>query len=554
MLSPVARSRRRSAPQLHAVNVLRRELAAADSCSRHKYLRDYQQAYRTYEAVLSEPQLAAGLRAADVLLVGDYHTLPASQQFAAALVEQLAQDAGRPVVLGLEMIYARDQRILDEWVAGEIDERELRERIRYESSWGYDWAPFAALLHAGRAHCAAVYGVDCMPRGDMRKIAQRDRHAAAKIAELRERHPGASVVIVFGESHLAPNHLPAELARVMPQARVVTVLQNVDELYWKAAGERRDQVAAVRVSDDVLCVFNASPLEKYESYRQYIERWRQERPATLDLAPTAYNLLDSLLRFLYVDKYAPHNGSQPKYLIDRLPEVHSRASVEAMQRVLERRAVPEARIKELTQQLAGAGCCYAAEADSLFVARYELSAVAAEIARFLYLSCRGTTIVLASPEDCFYTAVLEHGLAHFGARMLCPSLPAARESDLYPLYTQPREAIEEHTLYSYREYMQMVDFVVLHKDYEGNVRQYHSLPPLLREGVSWKEDRQRFVVERLGRIFGSELYDAYVRGRVSRRYLRALFFRKLAAPEAARNTYFEAVRRSRPPRRQTLAA
>ena len=31
--------------------------------------------------------------------------------------------------------------------------------------------------------------------------------------------------------------------------------------------EQADQIDAVRVSEDVLCVFNATPLEKYENYR-----------------------------------------------------------------------------------------------------------------------------------------------------------------------------------------------------------------------------------------------------------------------------------------------
>ena len=45
------------------------------------------------------------------------------------------------------------------------------------------------------------------------------------------------------------------------------MLQNVDALYWRAAGEQHEQVEAVRVEDDVVCVFNSTPLEKYENYR-----------------------------------------------------------------------------------------------------------------------------------------------------------------------------------------------------------------------------------------------------------------------------------------------
>jgi len=263
--------------QTAAVAALRRQLAAADSCARHPYLRDFYQAYRSYESVLTEPQLAAELCRADVVLVGDYHTLPSSQLYVAQLIEQLARDSGRRVVLGLEMFYARDQRALDAWLRRELDDLGdavdldvLRRAVLVQQRQ-------VRLLHAGRAHCEAVYGVDCVPRGDMRRIAERDRHAAVKLAEIRKRHPDAILVVAFGEAHLAPNHLPIEAAARLDRERVVTLLQNIDALYWKAGGERRGR-AALRVRQDVFCVFNATPLEKYESYRDYIEGWQDGRP------------------------------------------------------------------------------------------------------------------------------------------------------------------------------------------------------------------------------------------------------------------------------------
>jgi len=80
------------------------------------------------------------------------------------------------------------------------------------------------------------------------------------------------------------------------------MLQNVDPLYWQASGEALDSIHAVQVDDGTICVFNATPLEKYESYRQCIDRWRQERTGSPDVAPTFYNLVDALFRFLNIDK------------------------------------------------------------------------------------------------------------------------------------------------------------------------------------------------------------------------------------------------------------
>src|ERR1017187_6468658 len=231
---------RRSAAQLHALAAVEREIRAQDSHHRRKYLREFNEAYRSYDSLLNSAQIQEAIQTADVGLIGDYHALPAAQRHAASLVEQRALVGDRPVILGVETIFARDQHILDEWWRRDIDENELRQRIRFDLDWGYDWAPFLELLVTARDHAEAVYGLDCMPREDLRKIGARDRHAASKIAEIRERHPNAVIFVLFGESHLAPGHLPRVLRKEMPGAKVLTVLQNVDALYLRAAGERAD--------------------------------------------------------------------------------------------------------------------------------------------------------------------------------------------------------------------------------------------------------------------------------------------------------------------------
>src|SRR6195256_3148327 len=227
---------RRSAAQLHALAGVEREIRAQDSHSRRKYLREFSQSFREYDCVLDPQRLDQAIQRADIVLIGDYHALPAAQRYAAAAVEQRALAGDRPVVLGVETIFARDQHILDEWWRREIDESELRQRIRFDIDWGYDWTPFHELLVTARDHADAVYGLDCMPREDLRKIGARDRHAAVKISEIRDRHPDAVIFVLFGESHLAPGHLPRTLHTQLPGAKIFTVLQNVDALYWRAAG------------------------------------------------------------------------------------------------------------------------------------------------------------------------------------------------------------------------------------------------------------------------------------------------------------------------------
>src|SRR5579864_1075897 len=431
---------RRSAAQLHALAGVEREIRAQDSHRRRKYLREFNQAFRSYESVLDAEQLRTTLHTADVVLVGDYHALPAAQRYAASLIEQRALAGDRPVILGVETIFARDQHILDEWWRREIDEYELRQRIRFDLDWGYDWAPFYELLVTARDHGEALYGLDCMPREDLRKIGARDRHAAIKIAEIRERHPDAVIFVLFGESHLAPGHLPRALKKQVPDDKEVTVLQNIDSLYWRAAGERADKVEGVRVNDDVLCVFNATPLEKYESYRLFLDQWSRCENSP-DFAPTIYNLIDSLANFLEINRYSPHNGTQPKFLVDMLPEVYGGSSDAMLRRLLSRKGLSEQNREAMLTSVEERGSAYLPQVNVFYIREFQMMHAAEDATRFLHQACQGLPHRLnghapedtgeneRNPIDAFYARVVEHAVAYFGSRVLHPSRPSYSAED-----------------------------------------------------------------------------------------------------------------------------
>ena len=494
---------RRSAGQLHALAEVEREIRTQDSHGRRKYLREFNKAFRTYESVLTTEEVQSALRAADVVLIGDYHALPSSQRSAASLLEQRALVGDRPVVLGLETIFVRDQHILDEWWRREIDEAELRQRIRFDLDWGYDWAPFYELLVSARDNAEALYGLDCMPREDLRKIGARDRHAALKIAEIRERHPNAVIYVLFGESHMAPSHLPKAVRKVSREAKVMTVLQNVDSLYWRAAGERADKVEAVRVNEDVVCVFNATPLEKYESYRLFLDQWSRCDEAP-DYAPTIYNLIDSLANFLEINRYSSHNGTQPKFLVDMLPEVYGGSSGAMLGRLLLRKGVTEDDLRDLLTRVEECGSTYLPQVNAFYVREFRMMHAAEDATRFLHQACQGLPqrrnghpAQPSEPErtsDHFYVRVIEHAIAYFGSRVLYPSRPSI-EADHSPL---KRAAIEK-----------LAQAATRGDDFESSTRE-------------------------LGQRIGNQLYGAYLAGKLLPSGLRRLFLAHLDEPGLAR--------------------
>jgi Haem-binding uptake, Tiki superfamily, ChaN len=514
---------RRSAGQLHALAGVEREIRAQDSHGRHKYLREFNQAFRNYNSLLDSEQIQNAIQAADIVLIGDYHALPAAQRYAACLMEQRAMAGDRPIVLGVETIFARDQHILDEWWRREIDERELRQRVRFDLDWGYDWDSFYELLVTAREHGDAVYGLDCMPRNDLRKIGARDRHAAAKIVEIHERHPNAVILTLFGESHLAPTHLPQALRQAMPGVRLLTILQNIDALYWRAAGERVEKVEGVSVSDDVLCVFNATPLEKYESYRLRLDQWShcEETP---DFAPTIYNLIDSLAEFFEMNRYSPHNGTQPKFLVDLLPEVYGGESDAMLRGLLSRHGVDEQERETMLANVDERGSAYFPHVNAFYVREFRMMHVAEDAARFLHQACMGLPRRINKKNsnrssalgnlDNFYAGMMEHAVAYFGSRVLYPSRPDTEAVHAVPL---SRAACEK------------------------------AAQEAIRPGGSDADA----TAQEWGYHIGNEIYRAYLAGRVSRSDLRQLFLVHLYEQSVARKTAAAVIARLREMARST---
>jgi len=515
---------RRNAAQRHALAGVQREVLANDHSGRRKYLQSFSRAFRSYESIIDRQEWTGLVNAADLILIGDYHALSAAQRFAANLLEERAHPGDRPVVLGVETIFSHHQHILDEWWRREVEADELRQRMRFEVDWGYDWAPFYELLVTAREHAEAIYGLDCLPREDLRKIGARDRHAADRLAEVRRRHPDAVILVLFGESHLAPQHLPRVLRDRLPGEQLLTVLQNVDNLYWQATNERQERVDAVRVSDDVLCVFNATPLEKYESYRLHLSRWSRSEEEGPDLTPTIYNLIESLIRFLGIDLYASHNGTQPKFLVDLLPEIYCGSSDARLKRLLLRALGEPARVENAMQRVESQGSVYLPSINVMYVREFQMMYAAEEASRFLHHACRGLPLRRngelrnsLSQIDRFYARTVEHALAYFGSRVLYPVSPPGHCGD-------------------------------------GSALSQRLCHQLASDALRGPRDEFDEIAQKLAFMLSSQLYDAYLRGSVSRTVLRHFFLAHIDEPGKAREVCGEIIRKLRSSRKKPCSS
>jgi len=161
-------------------------------------------------------------------------------------------------------------------MAGKISEQEFLDTVHYDEEWGCDWNGYKAIFDAARESKIPVHGIDCHPRNDMRSISRRDRGVARGVVRLIENDPSRTLIVIFGESHLATNHLPSRVRAMLEKKGIASdellILQNLDSVYWKLQERGLHDARAVRLREGQYCVFNATPLEKYESFRQYLNK------------------------------------------------------------------------------------------------------------------------------------------------------------------------------------------------------------------------------------------------------------------------------------------
>ncbi|MEK7283761.1 MAG: ChaN family lipoprotein [Acidobacteriota bacterium] len=558
LTTPSPQIREEIALQRATVARLKRDILGVDRNARKRYIRDFHDEFSRIEGLSSIDDLVVACYKADLVYVGDYHALPASQEFAARLLHEIAERS-REVVLCLEMVYARSQKVLDRFMAGEIGEAEFLKGIRYELDWGYDWQSFRRLFEVARAHRLAVFGIDCEPRSGLRYIGKRDAHAAARVSDIVAARPGAKIVVVIGESHLARNHLPRKVTANLKargfERRGVIVLQNLEEIYWQLAERGEEQVDVVTLGPDRFCQFNTSPLAKYEAYRQTIEVWKgdAEDPEDVDLTSTLYSMIDTILKFLRIDKYSHcvrRRGRCREFLVDAYPDVYSGLEERELKHLLRGHKFTEEEVGEIAGHLSERGSCYIPRINAILIGQMNVVHAGEEAAHFINLVLKGEIhddAPRAMPQhDLFYTGVLEEALGFFGSKLLDPSRNHFFETEFYQYYRKDKETIERETRFSYEDFNAIIHFILLHKKFEQNYERYDEVPPEILAGIRAEPHRGNILIHELGYFLGQQIHDAYRAGVLDRREIASLYRRSFRDSGSALKTYLDLTERVRP--------
>ena len=121
--------------------------------------------------VFSANQLASKLRDTRLLLIGESHTSMDFHRVQLRVIRALHQ-AGRKVMIGLEMFPYTEQKSLDHWRDGLLTEEGFLKLGRWYEFWGYHWDYYRDIFLYARDNRIPTYGVNT-PRSVVTAVRQK---------------------------------------------------------------------------------------------------------------------------------------------------------------------------------------------------------------------------------------------------------------------------------------------------------------------------------------------------------------------------------------------
>jgi hypothetical protein len=538
--------------QRAVIKGLKREIFGLDKSSRSSYIREFQSEISRYRKACSKEAVIERAAGSDIVYFGDYHPLDASQDLALELLAAL-KERGRKVVLALEMLYENQQETLDRWMKGVLSEEEFLDTISYASEWGFNWDSYKRFFDAARDPFVPVFGIDCEPRDQLRFIRRRDGMIARKIASIRSFFPGHTILVVIGESHVASGHLPNEVRKFAESPlEETTIVQNADEIYWNLLRKGRHDTEAVVIGAGRYCVFTASPMIKYQSYRRVIDLWTEGAECDIH-TPSMGEMFENILNFLAggrgnLSVTVAEDWREPVESV--VPEIHCGTTYKSISSYLRSLGMTQKGVLAAAENLRRTGMSYIPAVNRLVIQRFDLVCAAREAARFVLYAMRDEIgphrKIRRTMEDRFYAFVFEEALCKLGARIVNPVNICGGSGELFGVMNEdgsidrplpgmtPAETREAAALLRYHISRERSDG----KFSTAKMKRIHRL------GIR----KRLWIVKALGWTMGDALYSGFHDGRVSLEQLQSLYRERFDREGEAASIYLEWVERLRPHR------
>ena len=471
-----------------------------------EFLRD-----RTTFRETSHPSLVESINHADIVFIGDFHTLRQSQRLLLRLLRD--KDVKKPKVIGLEILSPRHEKALYEWLRHPTfkKETELKKLLALETKWGSSWETYQELFKLAFEHEIKLAGLG----SETKNIYARDRFAAEKIGRLKERQ-----WILFGEYHCAPSHLPAEVAAYVPESRMTIVLQNDDQATLQKLSKlsaNQTMILSTRPKSkgrytkkmDMFCVLHTPLWIKWQSYLDRQLKTSDDSADELYEGIQAHDQmlwsLQTLVSFLEDPRY-PH-PLPAEYVFDLAvigPDDSDFFSSLS-------RLAPSKR-RDVSSQLKYSTAAVLPEKKRVYLTELTVNSCAHAAGSYLFRLWTG----ISGIEKSYFKYLLTETMSYMLSKLLNHSRRALHKKDWEARATAFKGSRRNEALAVLKAYQNLDRYPITHSDHFS-----------------------RYATIAIARMVGDSVFEAFLTGEFSRARLIRIMTTPIASELSAFETFIE---------------
>jgi hypothetical protein len=509
------------------------------------YRKEYLHYLKDYEAISNKSDLIARASAADVIFHGDYHTLAQSQRSVLRILRGLL--AKREIVLCLEMFHGSDQKHVGRFMSGELSEKAFLEKIDYAKKWPFHWSTWSPIISLCRDNKIPILGINSEINGTkgIKSLRERDVYSAQIISKAFLRNPGKLIYVVDGDLHIAPNHLPKNVAQLLElldePAKLFIIFQNAESLYWKLCSQRLEEADVLRISENMYCVMNTMPANKIQSYLNWLEYSEDAYfPVHKDWDGNGFEERGAMVHEMVTTLASIFKLELPSDALEKLT-IYYPNDLYFMERLYE---TPELKgqlrlVRDKIKRGEGFLLEYEQSGGNkylIYLANSNINMAAEESCHFLNAVIRGPLKTPLSPLDYFYRNVITECLGFFGSKFLNEKRKAQTENSIRRFLGKVKRGefrgAEQGTI-------QVARYILQHFYMQRRTKEPAEFIKKFRAQYKSRSAISRMFSTQLGYMSGNKLYYAVKRGKFSMQRIREMFMDPFDEPMKAFDCYLE---------------
>ena len=236
------------------------------------YARSYKETFLDRWDHSSRRDLSIAIHRSKIVLGGDFHAFAQAQRVHLRVLREYEGE----LTLALECFESKDQKYIDQFLDGSLQEDEFLHKISWQERWIFPWSHYRPLLMLALEKKFQVVGINkYFARASGGNLYKRDQHAYGVIEKLFQENRDRIIYVIIGDLHLGYDHLPVllEMGLGLSSKELLLLYQNAETLYFQLADQNVEhKVEILKASGNRFCVMGAPPWVKWQSYLMYLEQ------------------------------------------------------------------------------------------------------------------------------------------------------------------------------------------------------------------------------------------------------------------------------------------